>query len=300
MSKARVWSSGFLVPMVLASMVGIVTPGYARSLPTIAELALASDDLDSLVIAADRAGLVPTLLDPEAGPFTLFAPTDEAFAALLNQTGIDVASVSVGALTDVLNDHILPGSFRAAFLRTQASQANRLSTLGGLTLGFSQAPFKVNGIDIVVSELRASNGVVYVIDEVMLDPAPSITDVAVANAGILSTLVDAVVATGLAETLDEAGPFTLFAPVNSAFAGVNLGALTEEQLRDVLLDHVVDGNYTAREISQLWSSKSTLVTKGGLPLKFLGSRVNGIRILATNVSAGNGTIHLIEGVLIED
>jgi uncharacterized surface protein with fasciclin (FAS1) repeats len=300
MSKTRFFSIAVLALVLLASVTGASARVRGGQLSTIAELALGSDDLDSLVIAADRAGLVPTLLDPDAGPFTVFAPTDDAFAKLQDDTGIDVATVPVDALTGVLNDHILPGSFRASFLMNQGSQGNRLSTLGGLTLGFNRLPLQVNGIDIVVSELLASNGVVYVIDQVLLDPAPSITDVAVANAAVLSTLVSAVVTTGLAETLDEGGPFTVFAPVNAAFEGVDIGALSEDQIRDVLLDHVVDGNYTRREIFQLWSTRSTLVTKGGLQLSFRGSRVNGIRILTSNISAGNGTIHLIDGVLLGD
>jgi transforming growth factor-beta-induced protein len=206
----------------------------------------------------------------------------------------------VDALTDVLNDHILPGSFRASFLMRQGSQGNRLSTLGGLALGFGLLPFQVNGIDIVISEVMASNGIVYVIDQVLLEPAPSITDVASANSAVLSTLVGAVVATGLDVTLAEDGPFTVFAPVNSAFDGVDVGSLTEDELRDVLLDHVVDGSYTRRELFQLRATQSTLVTKGGLELEFRGPWVNGIRVLAANISAGNGTIYLIEGVLLED
>jgi uncharacterized surface protein with fasciclin (FAS1) repeats len=296
----RFFGSAVLSLALIVSLAGAREPARAGQLPTIAELALGNDDLESLVIAADRAGLVPTLLDPDAGPFTVFAPTDEAFATLLEETGIDVATVPVNALTDVLNDHILPGNFRASFLMKQGSQGNRLSTLGGLTLGFNRLPFQVNGIDIVVSEVLASNGIVFVIDQVLLEPAPSIADVAVANGEVLSTLVSAVVSTGLNETLEEDGPFTVFAPVNAAFEGVDVGSLSQDQIRDILLDHVVDGNYTGRELFQLWITRSTLVTKGGLQLKFRGSRVNGIGILATNISAGNGTIHLIDGILLDD
>ena len=300
MSKTKFFSSAVLALVLLASVAGASEKVHARQLPTIAELALGDDDLELLVIAVDRAGLVPTLLDPDAGPFTVFAPNDDAFAALLDETGIDVATVSVSALKGVLDDHILPGSFRESFLGTQGSQGNRLSTLGGLTLGFNRLPFQVNGIDVVVSQVLASNGIVYVIDQVLLDPAPSITDVAVANAEVLSTLMAVVVATGLDETLEEDGPFTVFAPVDAAFEGVDVSSLTEDQIRGILLDHVVDGNYTRREIFQLSITRSTLVTKGGLQLKFRGSRVNGIRILTANISAGNGTIHLIDGVLLED
>jgi transforming growth factor-beta-induced protein len=274
--------------------------GSAAGLPTIAEIALGSDDFDSLVTAVDRAGLVPTLLDPEAGPFTVFAPTDDAFDMLLQETGIDVATVDVGALTDVLNDHIVPGALKEAFLKRQSMRGNRITTAGGLTLGFNRTPFQVNGINIVISQVMASNGIIYAIDRVLLDPAPSITDVAIANSEVLSTLVDAVVATGLAGTLDEDGPFTVFAPVNAAFEGVDLGALTEDQIRDILLDHVVDGNYTRTELFMLAISRSTLVTKGGLELEFRGARVNGNRILVSNISAGNGTIFLIDGILLED
>jgi len=296
----RVFGSTVLSVLLLASIAGFSNPAFAGKRQTIAEIALGNSDLDSLVIAADRVGLVPALLDPDAGPFTVFAPTDDAFEALMDETGINVATVPVDALEVVLSNHILQGSFRSSFLKSQGSQGNRLYSLGGLTLGISRSPFQVNGIDIVVSEVRASNGIVYVIDQVLLDPPPSITDVAVANSKALSTLVGAVVATGLAETLDQDGPFTVFAPVNAAFGGVDVGSLTEQQLRDVLLDHVVDGDYTRREIFQLGITQSTLVTKGGLELKFRGSRVNGFRILKSNISAGNGTIHLIDGVLLEN
>jgi transforming growth factor-beta-induced protein len=299
MSKYCFTARIVLALALMLSLGGLAQAKNSVQRPTIAEIALGDANLESLVIAADRAGLVPALLDPEAGPFTVFAPTDEAFELLLEETGIDVSTVPVDALTAVLDDHIIPGRLRQPFISMQGSRGNRLTTQGGLTLGFNVSPFQVNGID-VVARVSASNGEVYVIDRVLLEPAPSITDVAIAAGDALSTLVDAVVATGLAETLSAEGPYTVFAPVNSAFDGVDVGSLTVDELRDVLLDHVVDGNYTSSEIFQLAVTRSSLVTKGGLELTFRGNRVNGTRIIKTNISADNGTIHLIRDVLLED
>jgi transforming growth factor-beta-induced protein len=263
---------------------------------TIVDLAVATPELSTLVQAVLKADLAE-MLDRD-GDFTVFAPTNDAFAA----AGIDPASVDVETLTAVLLDHVAPGNFNTGFLRAQARSAERLSTLGGLTLGFDESPLAVNGRNVLIRDIRAANGTVFVIDGVLTRPAPSIVDRAL-GAEALSTLVEAVSRAGLVEVLDETGPYTVFVPTNQAFAraGIDPAVVDEETLGAVLKDHVVPGEFTFQEISALRLSGGTLTTLGGLDLGFrlFPFRVNGVRVVSSNISAGNGIVYLIDGVLLE-
>lgn len=264
---------------------------------SIVDLAVATPDLSTLVQAVLKADLAATL--DEEGDFTVFAPTNAAFEA----AGIDPAAVDKDTLTAVLLDHVAPGTFKAAFLRKQARAGERLTTLGGLTLGFDKTPLSVNGNLIVIRNIKASNGRIHVIDGVLTRPAPSIADRAIATES-LSTLVDAAVKAGLVPTLDGSGPYTAFVPTNGAFerAGIDPAAIDAATLGAVLSDHVVPGEFTSSELASLRVTSGTLRTLGGLDLSFrlFPFRVNGIRILATNISADNGIIFVIDGVLLEE
>ena len=302
---------GAALALVLVLCAGFVSPVDAgnryKNRPSIAATASDSDDLSILVDALICTELVGLFGDENDGPWTVFAPTNDAFIALLDELSAgsetpvtldDLCGPLQDTLVATLLNHVVKGKLRAPYLRGQAFAGERVETLGGLTLGVQAHPLRVNLID-AIDAIPASNGQIFVIDEVLTDE-PSIADTAV-DAG-LNTLVGAVVSTGLLETLDEGGPFTVFAPTEQAFAdlGIDLSTLSEEDLRGILLDHVVVGEYDRREIFQLFLSRGSLQAEGGLELRFFGNRVNGLRIVGSNISAGNGIIHLIDGVLLED
>lgn len=290
----------------------IATPATAQD-KSIVDLALETPELSTLVELVVKAELVETL--DEGGPFTVFAPTNDAFEA----AGIDPDALTPEEIAAVLFDHVSPGVFNSAFVATQSKLGERLPTLGGVTLGIGLDPITVNGLGVVAADIEASNGVVHLIDGVILDEGPSIADTAIATPA-LSTLVEAVVYADLVQTLDEGGPFTVFAPTNAAFEEAGLGdptALPQEAVAAVLLDHVVQGNFTEQELRLLARTGGSLTTVGGLELTFgptsfqkrslqsfrfaaRGVEVNGQGIALSNVSASNGVVHVITGVLLRD
>lgn len=272
--------------------------------PNIVELAQSAPQLSILVEAVTRAGLVDALTGPD--PLTVFAPNDDAFLALLHELGYpDLASVPLDALSAILLDHVVPGESRAARLEFLARTDGGLTALGGLPLEFDRLPLEVNDVGVVTADLRASNGVVHVIDAVLLDPdpRPSITALAVASPE-LSILVEAVVRSGLDRVLAAGAPFTVFAPTNAAFARLldalglaGLDEVDDRTLVNLLLDHVV-----AAEIDPIDApSRRWYRALGRLPLLVdLGrDRVNGVAIVGDAIEAANGTIYVIDDVLIE-
>ncbi|NJN63754.1 MAG: fasciclin domain-containing protein [Acidobacteria bacterium] len=176
----------------------------------------------------------------------------------------------------------------------------------------------MNGQNVIAKNIEASNGIIHLIDGVLLRPAPSIADAAIGTPA-LSTLVAAVVKAGLVETLDETGPFTVFAPTNDAFAaaGIDPDAVDVETLTAVLLDHVVPGTFSEDQLRDLFATGGKLTTLGGLTLEFDEARhnrpferagatifgrrpleVNDLLVQATNIGTSNGNVFVIDGVLL--
>ncbi len=256
----------------------------------------------SLVGAVAEAGLVDAVRGNGAGNgITVFAPTNAAFEALGEVPGNP-------ALTQVLTYHVVAGRALASSL----SNNQDLTTLqGGTVRVLTGPPLQLQGVantvNITATDIVAKNGVIHVIDAV-LDPVPPVTqnivELAVATPD-LSTLVTAVTAADLVETLSGTGPFTVFAPVNDAFEAVPsdvLGRLLEtgnvEILSKVLRYHVVPGRILAADLTE----GQTVTTVEGTELTIRlegGARVNEANIIATDIEATNGVVHLIDGVLTE-
>jgi transforming growth factor-beta-induced protein len=248
-------------------------------------------DVSTLLAALEAAGLAHPLQGP--GPFTVFAPVDAAFGGL----GVD-ALLADGALLDkVLQYHVVRGDVRAADLRDGAS----LTTLEGtpVRVDLSGAP-RINGAGIVAADIEVDNGVIHLIDGVLLE-ALTVVERAVVTPEV-STLTAAVGAAGLADVLSGPGPFTVFAPVNAAFDGLDLDALLDPTnpglLQDLLTYHVIAGEVRAADLvdgAQVGTVEGNTVT---IDLDG-GARVNGANIVATDIEVDNGVIHLIDGVLLE-
>ena len=186
---------------------------------TIVDLAVATPDLSTLVTALKAGGLVDTLSG--AGPFTVFAPTNEAFAALPKATLTYLLDPhNVKKLVQVLTYHVAAGEVKAADLK----DGEEIKTVEGMKVkaSVSKAGVKINNANVKTADVLASNGVVHIVNAVLLPPRHALTagktivDLAVATPE-LSTLVTALKAADLVDTLSGKGPFTVFAPTNEAF-----------------------------------------------------------------------------------
>jgi transforming growth factor-beta-induced protein len=266
---------------------------------TIVDVASANEDFSLLVQAVVRAGLVDTL--SSAGPFTVFAPTNDAFQALLdtNDDWQSIDDIDVAVLTDVLLYHVV-----AANVPSSAIPARADSVLD-VTLFFDASGPKVNAASITSVDIQASNGVIHVIDQVLLPP--NLVDAA-GFAG-LTSLQAAVVHGQVGPNLRSAGPFTVFAPTNAAFSSaltaLGVSAVTDIDpgtLSGILLYHAVPARVPSSEVSagivasaatNQWQHTMSLFlsTEGGV-------KVNGTAVVDTDIKATNGIIHVIDGVIL--
>jgi uncharacterized surface protein with fasciclin (FAS1) repeats len=236
-----------VIDMVVIADVELPAPAIS-----IVDVALENGNFTTLVAALQATGLDVVLDDPESN-FTVFAPSDDAFA-LLGQETIDGLLADIPALTEILLYHVLPD---AVVLQdaavTVAQSLNRMVTMANTqdtSLSLSDGTLYVNKSAVSLTDIAADNGVIHVVDQVILplavksEPTMSIVDVATSDARF-STLVDALTAADLVSTLaDEDATFTVFAPTNDAFDKIDdtaLDALLADTtaLNDVLLKHVV-------------------------------------------------------------
>jgi transforming growth factor-beta-induced protein len=293
-------------------------------LPTskdIVAVAAGNPDFSILVEAVAAAGLVDTL--KSKGPFTVFAPTNAAFAALLDELKVtkDALLANKNLLTSVLTYHVLS----SAVFADQLSDGLKAKTVQGQDITFAIKDGKASITDangrssnIVATNIQATNGVVHVIDKVILPksdapPPPPPTDiVAIASSNPdFSILVEAVVAAGLVDTLKVPGPLTVFAPTNAAFAALldelkvtkEVLLANKPLLTSVLTYHVLSGKVLAEQLKDGLAA----ATVQGQPIKFAimngkasitdasGRKSN---IIATNVQASNGVIHVIDKVIL--
>lgn len=305
---------------VTAEATAEATPEVTEEPPgTIIDEATAAGNFTTLLAAIEAAGLTETLSGE--GTFTVFAPTDEAFAALLDEMG--VAAEDVMADTDLLTSILL------YHVTDNQLSGTQVATLDGFAIGtLNGEPISVtvneeggvvlnDTVNVVTTDIPASNGVIHVIDAVLLPPTGDVTgddqsiaqgnliDVAT-EAGDFTTLIAAIEAAGLTDTLANGGPFTIFAPSDIAFDVLldELGLTAEELLADtellttVLTYHVVEGEVFSADLEDgdlttLNGAVITLdVTDGGNVF------VNEAMVAVTDLTASNGVIHVIDGVLL--
>jgi uncharacterized surface protein with fasciclin (FAS1) repeats len=270
------------------------------------------DTLIAAILAAD-----PLILETLSGDgeFTVFGPTDEAFAAL-DITPENVGDLDQAFLTDVLLYHVALGRLLAA----DVLAADQIEMLKGGSLLQNGGVFTDNvgrQATIAATDVEASNGVIHVIDAVVLPkeppaPQPNLLDLAVQLntegefAGTFDTLIAAVLAAdpSIADALSGDGPLTVFAPTDEAFAALDLtpdtvGGLDQAFLTDVLLYHVTSGKLLAADVLGLAQIE---MLKGGFLLQaggVLTDNVGGMAtIIVTDVHASNGVIHVIDAVVL--
>jgi transforming growth factor-beta-induced protein len=277
-------------------------PEPEPALQTIVDIAVADGRFNTLVAAVVAADLADTLSGE--GPFTVFAPTDEAFAKLPEGT-IEALLADIPALTDILLYHVVSG----AVLAEDVVMLDAAPTLLGenVSIRVEGGMVYLNDAQVVITDIIASNGVIHVIDSVLLPPQEeeslgTIVDIAVAD-GRFETLVTAVVAADLAETLSGEGPFTVFAPTDDAFAKLPEGtvaALLEDipALTEILLYHVVAGEVLAADVVELQFAETLLEKDIEIRVKDGMVYLNDAQVIITDIMADNGVIHVIDTVLL--
>tara|TARA_B100001559_G_C16444330_1_gene596001 strand:- start:82 stop:1398 length:1317 start_codon:yes stop_codon:yes gene_type:complete len=246
---------------------------------------------DTLVTAVIQGGLLETLQGE--GPFTVFAPTDQAFT----DAGIDLSAVNQSDLADILTYHVVSGAVPASAV-TECMSAD---TVNGNPLSFTvNDGVMVNGANVTLADVNTSNGVIHVIDKVLLPTAtPNDIPRTAQCTGIHNTLVTAVIQAGLLETLQGEGQFTVFAPTDQAFtdAGIDLSTLNQSQLSDILLYHVLGSSVQSSaitdglEITMVNGDNATFSTTSGV-------MINGANVTLADVATSNGMIHVIDKVLM--
>jgi uncharacterized surface protein with fasciclin (FAS1) repeats len=260
----------------------------------IVETAVSAGQFNTLVKAVGAAGLVDTLKGP--GPFTVFAPTDDAFAKLPKGTVESLLKPANRAkLVDILTYHVVPGRIVAR----QAAELPKADTVQGSSVLISAegGNVRVAGAKVIKADIDASNGVIHVIDTVIM---PKDIVATAEAAGQFKTLLAAAKAAGLANALQGEGPLTVFAPTDEAFAALPDGTVADllrpenrDRLTAILKYHVVAG-----EIS-LGGRRSKTLQGSQLNIRPTGVyRVNEANVLLADVRATNGVVHVVDRVLL--
>ncbi|MBN1492326.1 MAG: fasciclin domain-containing protein [Phycisphaerae bacterium] len=260
----------------------------------IVDVAAKAGSFKTLLAAVDAAELTDTLRGE--GPFTLFAPTDEAFGKLPAGT-VEGLLKDLPRLRSILKYHVVPGKLMAADVVKRSSATTVLGQ--SITLQ-TASPTKVDNATIVKTDIVGANGVIHVIDAVIL-PKHDIIDVA-REAGSFKTLLAAIDAAGLADTLRDTGPFTVFAPTDEAFAKLPAGTIDKllkdvPKLRQILLYHVVPGKLTAADVVKIDKARTAEGQSVHIDTSD-GVKVNGARVIKADVPAANGVIHAIDAVIL--
>ena len=269
---------------------------------TVVDIIVNSPDHTTLETAVLAAGLETTLSGP--GPFTVFAPTDAAFAALPAGTVTDLLA-NISALTNILTYHAVNGTA----LSSSLTNGQLITTIQGqdVTVTIDNGMVYINNALVTVADIIATNGVVHVINAVLIPEAVvnngTVVDIIV-NSPEHTTLETAVLAAGLEVTLSGTGPFTVFAPTDAAFSAVpaaTLNALLADPsglLTDVLLHHVVGAAAFSGDLSNgqvvptLFGDNVVVTIAGG------NVSIDNANVIAADIEATNGVVHVIDAVLV--
>jgi len=282
---------------------------------SIVETAQADNDLSSLVAALTQANLVTTLSGD--GPFTVFAPTNNAFQELLdsNADWNNLSDIPNNVLTSVLTYHVVSGRVLEADLNTGYEPtlsagpngegvSLQVDITGGVTLGNTATP--------TTTDIETTNGIVHKINKVMLPP--NVVGLTLANPNfsiLVAALTDSRHSTDFVEVLSGDGPFTIFAPTNEAFQALldsnddwnSLADIDIDLLATVLSYHVVSGANVQssqlsdnQEINPLTNGNLTIDLNGGVKVESTSGQ--SVPVIVADVQGTNGVIHGISSVLL--
>lgn len=267
----------------------------------IVDTAVNAGSFNTLVAAVKAAGLVDTL--KSKGPFTVFAPTDAAFAKLPKGTVESLLKPENKAkLQAILTYHVVPGKV----LASDVVKLSGATSVQGQKIDISvkNGKVSVDGAKVVKTDIMTSNGVIHVIDSVILPADKDIVDTAVAARSV-NTLVAAVQAAGLVDALKGEGPLTVFAPTDEAFSKLPQGTIdnllkpeNKDQLIAILTYHVVPGKVMASDVVELSSAKTLNGKVAAVQVKGGQVMIDKANVVATDIETSNGVIHVIDSVLL--
>lgn len=322
--------------LLLVVAVFAVTPAFAQDEPgTIADIVVASatgemPEFTVLLTAVQAAdpGILEALSNPDI-ELTVFAPTDAAFSALIEALGEEAFNEIVAdqaLLTSILQYHVVAGTVLSADV-LEMLEANdgmfSVPTLNGQFVDISMGEMGEILIDdarlvLDMVDIEASNGVIHVIDAVILPETATIAEIVVGAAeemGEFTTLLAAVQAAdpGVLEALsDPEASLTVFAPTDAAFAAlgedtINAVLADQELLTSILLYHVIDGRINSVQLGDLLMDamgELEVETLQGSTVVFTttdeGIFINDAQIIMTDIDAGNGVIHVIDAVILPE
>ena len=271
---------------------------------TVVDIVVNSEDHTLLEAAVIAAGLVEAL--SAEGPFTVFAPTDAAITALVE--ALEITAEDLLALPDlgeILQYHVVAGAAMSGDL----TDGQEIETLLGenVTVTINADGVFINDAQVTAADIEAGNGVVHVIDAVLLPPAPetnTVVDVIV-NSEDHTLLEAAVIEAGLVEVLSAEGPFTVFAPTDSAItvlvAALEITAedlLALPNLSEILKYHVVAGAAMSGDLTDGQEIETLLGSNVTVTINAEGVFINDAQVTVADIEADNGVVHVIDAVLL--
>lgn len=281
-------------------------PSIVEPSETIVDLASANSSLTILTQALTKFPDLVTTLNDANGSFTVFAPTDEAFANLLSTVGqSSLDDIPEGVLRRILEYHVVSGEL----LSTELTDGANASTVLGenVTVDIDGTAVSINSSNVTTADVDASNGVVHVVDAVLIPGLESsivntVVEPAYFNVNF-TTLTAAVVQAELLNTLiNRDAQFTIFVPNNAAFeaAGItSLEGISTEALANILLYHTLDSEVLSGNLPATGSTISTLGGDFYLSINENGVFINGsTQVIATDIDAENGVVHVIDKTLL--
>jgi len=291
-------------PKLTASLASLVLVVFSSSQlvgKDIVDTAVGAGSFKTLAAALQAADLVDALKGE--GPFTVLAPTDEAFAKLPKGTVETLLKPeNKQQLVDVLTYHVVKGNVPAA----QVVKLTGAKSLNGQRIDIKVADGKVS-VDkatVVQTDIACDNGIIHVIDQVILPASDNLPTTAV-KAGKFKTLIAAAKAAGLVDALSGKQPLTVFAPTDDAFTKLPAGTLesllkpeNKAQLAAILKYHVVPGRVYSTDALAAGQAKTLQGDLVKIAVKGKTAMVNGAKLVATDLDASNGVIHVIDSVIL--
>jgi transforming growth factor-beta-induced protein len=290
-----------IVTLTCGAVLGLLGSFASAFDKNIVETAVEAGKFKTLAAALAAADLVDAVKG--TGPFTVFAPTDEAFAKLPKGT-VDtlLKPENKAKLAAILTYHVVPGKVMAKDV---------VNVKGAKSLNGQRIDVKVNGgkvmvdgANVVTTDIACSNGVIHVIDSVILPADANIPAVA-DKAGAFKTLLAAAKAAGLVDALSGDKALTVFAPTDEAFAKLPKGTVEDllkpenkEKLASILLYHVVEGRVYSEDALAAKAAKTLQGQSVKISVKDGAAYVDGAKIVTTDLDASNGVIHVIDSVIL--
>jgi len=290
----------FALLLTVLAYSGCVEEEKEEEPKNIVQTASANDDFDTLVEALITAGLDSALAN-ESKEFTVFAPTDAAFSELESDYLTNLVQNDTDNLTKILTYHVLSGTVMSSDL----SDGMSVETLQGkyVDITIDDGTVYVNDAEVTTVDIECSNGVIHVIDTVLV-PKDNIVETAISY-NDFNTLVDAVVAADLVDTLsDESAEYTVFAPTDVAFSDLDTGYLNNlinndtANLTDILTYHVVPDIVYSYELSD--NMTATTVQGSNITVQIINQSIyiDDAKVILRDIECSNGVIHVIDKVIL--